>query len=247
MKKLLALLLFCLIPRLAFGAVAKDVDSSGSGSITDNITWSHTVTGSDTILVCLAAISAGGNVSAFTFNGISLTAHASRDNGVSYTNHRIEMWYLIAPAGGGVSHTVSLTLASAANELVGGCTSFTGAHQATPLGTAVANSADGDVESSPFLPVTVPASGMAYGGVVFGNSAGACTATTPNSGGMTAGFDTCVGSAGDNASGASATRTATGDFSWINLSGAFAAAVAAPISQAAAPGAIVRRKAIVIQ
>jgi len=247
MKKLLAILLLCLIPRLAFGAVAKDVDSSGSGSITDNITWSHTVTGSDTILVCLAAISSGGNVSAFTFNGVSLTAHASRNNGVSYTDQRIEMWYLIAPAGGGVSHTVALTLASVANELVGGCTSFTGTHQATPLGTAITNSPDGDVENSPFLPVTVPASGMAYGGVAFGNSGAACTATTPNSAGMTAGFDTCVGSAGDNVSGASATRTATGDFSWLNLPSAFAAAVAAPISQAALPGTIVRRKAIVIQ
>jgi hypothetical protein len=242
MKSILILIL--LLPGIAFAAVAKDVDSSSSGSGVSNITWSHTVTGSNTLIVCLAAIANGGNVSSYTFNGVGLTISGTRDNGVSSTGQRIEMWYLIAPAAG--AHSVSLTLAIAADRLVGGCTSFTGANQSTPLGTALSNSADGDVETTA-ISITVPTNGLAYGGVAFGNATGACTTVTMLNGAMVKGFDTCVGAAGDNATGSSATRPSTGGMSWVNLSGARAAAIAAPISEAAAPSGKPRRMVVIMQ
>jgi hypothetical protein len=227
-----------------WAVVAKDADSSSSGSAASNLTWSHTVTGSNTLLICLAAIGDGGNVSSFTFNSVPLTISGSRDNGASYPSHRIEMWYLIAPATG--AHTVSLTLPTAATRLVGGCTSFTGANQSTPLGTPVTNPSDGTVDASA-ISITVPTNGLAYGGVAFSNASGTCTAVTMVNGAMVKGFDTCVGVAADNATGSSATRPSSGGISWTNLSGAFASAIAVPISEAAGTVAKPRRMVVIMQ
>lgn len=232
--------MFLLLPRLAFGAVAiVDAPSTGSdtGGSVVNVTWSHTVSGANTLLICTAHVSSGGAVTAttgFTFNGNNMLFKAKRDNGAGTPTEYTEIWYQIAPAAG--THTVSLSLNAGANNVVGGCTSFTGVDQTTPLGTAVSNSSDGGIEATPWA-ITVPTNGMGYGVVTLGGSTAACPSATPNSSGMSAGYDACVGgSANYNATGASATRTTTGNFSWIQEPGAYASAVAVPISPSVGGG-----------
>jgi hypothetical protein len=238
------LLYFCTLvlfyPSLSWGAVVLDANSSGSGTATTNITWSHTVTGANTLIICLAAIGNGGNVSAFTVNAQALTLAGTRASGAVPAS-KIEMWYRIAPTSG----TVSLTLASSADRVVGGCTSFTGADQTTPLGTVLTNPVDDSVDASA-ISVTVPTNGLGYGGVLYHGTTAACTAVTMVNGAMVRGFDTCVGVAGDDVIGSSATRPSTGGISWANEAGANRASIAVPLSPSVG-GAPTRRRVVVIQ
>jgi len=226
-----AYILLCLSN--AWGAVAVDTTSTGTVSSNSVVTWSHTVSGANTLLICSAHISSGGAVSAFTFNSVALTAKATRASSAS--NYLVEMWFLIAPASG--THTVSLTLASGADNLVGGCTSFTGADQTTPLGSASTNTNNDDLETSP-PSIVVPSSGLGYDVAFFGNSSGDCSQTRTPGGSQTKRFDDCVGSVAFHSIGVSSTISTSTTMSWTNLSGGVEAQIAVPINPV---GAVTRR------
>jgi prepilin-type N-terminal cleavage/methylation domain-containing protein len=108
------------------------------------ISWSHTTSGNDRLLVVGVAIRGTDQgdeiVSSITYGGISLTKIL--DNGINPptgpSNLRTELWYLANPSTG--SNTVNVTLAGAVNAALGaGAVSFTGVDQSSPIGPSTNN------------------------------------------------------------------------------------------------------------
>jgi hypothetical protein len=125
------------MPWLARGAITVDANSSkNTGANTSNVlpisgdSWSHTVSGANTILIVGVAINQAGteSVSSVTFNGraFTLIGTATRSG-----QSRVELWYQVAPDTG--THAVQVLLNTAAR-FVAGATSYNMVDQTTPLG-----------------------------------------------------------------------------------------------------------------
>lgn len=120
---------------LAFDATSSGNNGAGSAG---PVTWSHTVTGSQPILLVAVDIdrSVGDQtVTGITYNSVALskvdpTKYAQNAGGG--TTSRIELWYLINPSTG--ANTISVSL-SGSTKMVGIGISYTGVSQTTPLGT----------------------------------------------------------------------------------------------------------------
>jgi hypothetical protein len=227
----LALLLFLLGARFAYGAVAVDADSVASCTSCSSLSWSHTVGGSATLLVCgVHPAHPVATAASYTFNAVGLNFKTS----VNSSGGILGMWSLPSPATG--SHTVEITMSEAADALVGGCTSFTGAGS---LGTAVTATGDATVLSG--VSVTVPANGMAFG---LGSTtySAACVNEAPDTG-NTERYELCAdGGGGITVDGFAVSRTATGTVNWTNRpSGAYEAVIGVPINEAATATAARRR------
>lgn len=105
---------------LIAGAIAFDAGTNGaSGS--SPLTFSHTVTGSDPILLVGVEINGTTSVSGITYNGVALTKINSIVNGV-FTH---ELWYLSDPATG--ANDVVVTTTGAVTLLNASAVSYTGA------------------------------------------------------------------------------------------------------------------------
>ena len=100
-------------------AIAYDAVSSGGGVGAGDKTWSHTVTGSNTILV-VGVTSYNGDSPTVTYNGVSMTQAIAR-NGSNSLGSRI--FYLVNPTTG--TNTVSIS--SIYGAVTGTATSYTGA------------------------------------------------------------------------------------------------------------------------
>ncbi len=122
MKRILASLIFLLVFSLGFSAVTFDAQSSGSGTATTNITWSHTCTGSNLILVVEVVTNAASDtVTGVTYNAVAMTSAGAATLNTGVTSR---IFYLANPATG--AHTVSVTASGSA--AIGGMSqSFTGA------------------------------------------------------------------------------------------------------------------------
>lgn len=109
---------------IEFDAVSSD---SGGG---DSLTFAHTCSGSNRLLVVGISISdsnsANRPVTSVTYNGVALTKIASVDTGAG-TSERVEMWYLINPASG--EHNVIINTTGILNFISAGAISLTGAKQ----------------------------------------------------------------------------------------------------------------------
>lgn len=115
-------------------AIAFDAAATGGAASASSVTFSHTCTGSDLLLlvgVHLYNVN-GATISSVTYNGIALTLVDSAAN----SNRRVSLYRLVAPATG--ANDVVITLSGTEFEVNGGSMSFTGVDQTTPLGTAVA-------------------------------------------------------------------------------------------------------------
>lgn len=146
MLLLLALLLF--IPRLALGAVAFDAVSSTGGIGVTSVTFSHTVSGSNTLLLCGPVTTT--SISSATFNAVSMGASVGT---VSQGGYSATLFSLAGAATG--AHNVIISLGTSAN-IAAGCMSFNGVHQTTPLGTPVTDSGVVDTLSAT---ITIPTNG----------------------------------------------------------------------------------------
>lgn len=92
--------------------IAIDAVSQGAASSSSPITWTHTCTGSDLVLIVGTIINAGSGsetVTAVTYNSVSMTQIGSALNDPSNTSN-ISYWYLLNPATG--PNTVSVTKSS---------------------------------------------------------------------------------------------------------------------------------------
>ena len=112
------------------GLVVDASSSAASLGSVSSLSWSHTSSGVDRLLVVAVSHrdNSGASVVGVTYGGQSLTLKGRTRNGSIADS---EIWYLVAPPVG--AGTVTVTL-SAARSVVAGAISFAGAHQATPLG-----------------------------------------------------------------------------------------------------------------
>lgn len=124
-------------------AVAFDAAASNKAAYpanTSTISVNHTVAaGSDLfLLVSVGWYNAQGarTVSGVTWNGTAMTAVPSSTVATSGA-HNVQLWYLINPATG--AHTVTVTMSGNDDLLFVGVSSWSGVHQTAPLGTAVTN------------------------------------------------------------------------------------------------------------
>ncbi|MCI0562799.1 MAG: hypothetical protein MN733_30320 [Nitrososphaera sp.] len=125
-------------------AVAYDADAQSAqiNNTTNTVTWSHTVTGDDPLLLVYVAIDGAdtATVSTVTYNSVSLSSQAGLEHG----NERLELWSLVNPATG--ANDVVVTLTENAH-FRGSAISFTGVHQTTPLDTPVTAAAQAESTS----------------------------------------------------------------------------------------------------
>ncbi len=118
-------------------AIVHENSSSANTGYGSSITWAHTTSGSDKILVvCAGGRDAGISVSSITHDGTNLTLIKAETGNF----HMLEMWYLVNPSITGnivVNFSSSMQAAAVAN-------SYTGVHQTTSLGTVISlNSGSG--------------------------------------------------------------------------------------------------------
>lgn len=130
MKKYLAALLVTtalLLPNGALAAIAFDAATNGGTSGTTSLTFSHTTTGSNRILiVSVGKIDDGDVVTGVTYAGTAMTK-AIAQPWPPNANSRMELWYLFAPATG--ANNVVITVSSNTNQVAGAAASYTGALQ----------------------------------------------------------------------------------------------------------------------
>lgn len=102
----------------------------GGGS-TNTLTWSHTCSGSNRLLVVTVPESRVSTVSSITYNSVNLTKAISKKVADPY-NPNAEIWYLIAPDTG--THDIVITFGQSITYRVAGAVSFTGCSQSNVLG-----------------------------------------------------------------------------------------------------------------
>jgi hypothetical protein len=111
--------------------IAFDAASSAQAGSASSLSWSHSCSGSDRLLVVgtnSGDLSAGDRpVTSITYNGANLTKIRSDDAG----NIRTELWYLVVPASG--SHTIQVTFSGNNINVQAGAVSLTGVDQSSPL------------------------------------------------------------------------------------------------------------------
>ncbi len=140
---LVAAILLCpVLVTAAHAQVAFDATTSSSGALlqaTNTLTFLHTTTGANLVMVVGVSLNISGRnsttVSGVTYNGVALTSAGAA---AVTTNRRTEMWYLKAPATGNHNVVVTLSIPGAGTVgVVAGATTFTGADQTTPIRTYV--------------------------------------------------------------------------------------------------------------
>lgn len=124
--------------------VAVDAVSSASSNGTPIFSWSH-ITGSGTDRLLVVSTSVGDNpatITGITYGGIALTKLRSDVNTGDDT--ATELWYLINPANG--INTITVTM-SEGGSAVGGAVSFTGVDQITPFSSNTGATGTGTLAS----------------------------------------------------------------------------------------------------
>jgi hypothetical protein len=138
MKRLLLILLL-LVPTTAHAAIAYDAVSSGTAQNATSVTASHTVTGSDTILVCMVNNNEQDWSDDMDFNGDAMTTGSSQNKDVFFAR----TYYLINPDTG--THTVTANYPATEDAISLICLSFTGAKQSDqPDSTSDTGKYDGE-------------------------------------------------------------------------------------------------------
>jgi hypothetical protein len=138
-------IIFRTAPSDILTAISFDAASIASGSAGTLLSWSHTTSGSDRILiVSFTAETTGCSVSSATYAGSPMT-RIDRIN-------TVEMWFILAPAIG--TNTITLNLSGCeggflvpSSDYAAGAHSYTGVSQSVPLGTSAIASGTGTTAS----------------------------------------------------------------------------------------------------
>lgn len=188
-------------------AVAFDATANSSGTGVSSLTYSHTCTGSDRVLIVAITWGdtsiTGASITSVTYNGVALTQYSTRMGGIGLN----EVWYLIAPATGANNIVVTVTnvvpAEAPSSNIVAGSMSFTGVDQTTPLGTAVTAAAN---STGPSASVTgVSTNNFIFDSLCVG-SAGSTQPTITVNGTQTQRWQTKIGGAGNRIAGAGSTK-----------------------------------------
>jgi uncharacterized repeat protein (TIGR01451 family) len=143
--------------------VAFDAATSASQELTttsNTLTFAHTSTGTNLLLVVGVSMNITANtaatVSSVTYNGSSLTFEGAHND--STAARRTEIWFLKAPTAG--SHNVVVTVNTGGSVLfpntigtVAGAATFTGADQTTPIRSYASNDSNGTTGANAWVNV----------------------------------------------------------------------------------------------
>jgi hypothetical protein len=241
---LLFLFLLLLLPSKSLAAVAFDAASSSALCVScTSLSWNHTTSGSNRLLIVGAAMDqfSGGSITGVTYNSVSMSIKATN----THDDHSLVMAYLVAPTAGSPLPIAISTDASLTN-LAGGGVSYTGVDQSTPLGTASqSDPADTCPDClstgvmTPSSTITVPTGGMAQDVGYDVQDGSSCDSYGPGSG-QTERFNACDGAFVILIVGS--TRSTSGTFTWGATVVSYEYHLAVPIN--AATTAQAHRRAI---
>lgn len=209
-------------------AIAFDAASTANTGITPKatLTWSHTCSGTNRLLIVSVSIGGTQTVSGITYSGVALTlvSGGTATNGSSH----VEKWYLIGPATG--ANDVVVTFSTSANA-VSGAISYSGASQTTPLGTAASATGGTTVAT---VDVSSATSEIVEDAMCAFDALGAPTATVGAS--QTERWNASAGPTGGDTRGCGSTETgaATTTMSWTLSAVTPWAIVAVPVKAASA-------------
>lgn len=108
-------------------AIAEDATSSAAAFGTSTVTWSHTCTGSNGLLVVGTWDDTGGVslATGVTYNGVSMTSAGA---GIQVPGDRwVRLWWLVGPATG--AHNIVASVSGGGTLVNGWATSYTGVKQ----------------------------------------------------------------------------------------------------------------------
>lgn len=115
-------------------ALAIDTTSNGAGGRATSLTWKHTCTGSDLVLIVGVSVwkDGGGTytISGVTYNGDAMTLA----NNIGDDDKRAYIFYLVNPDTGGSYNIVASVSGGDFGIVSGGAVSITGASQTDPIG-----------------------------------------------------------------------------------------------------------------
>lgn len=154
-------------------ATAVDATSNGGNNTGgSSVTWTHTCTGSNLILIVNSTLDSGSTVTAVSFNGVPATLV----NSATSSGRTTYMHYLINPATG--SHTVQVDRNSGTGTIDTSAVSYTGMKQSSQPETSVTSTSTTSNLSLNITTSTDNAWLVASTGV--NQSSGAITAGTNN-------------------------------------------------------------------
>jgi hypothetical protein len=139
--------------------IAHDADSySGEGgALVTSLTWNHTCTGSNRLLVIGVLLDGGGTpgiTASATYNGVAMTVGPDGQVMLATDASRfIILFYLVNPDAG--THQVAITFSANVRYPKGGGVSLTGVSQSSPLDAHA--SAHGTTETTQSLSITTVA------------------------------------------------------------------------------------------
>lgn len=211
------LLLLFLLATPAIAQVTFDAASSSSVTGAGSLTFSHTTSGSDRLLI-VGTMTQNADVSGVTYNSVSMTLIDTVDTGAGYWGN---MYALVAPATGANDIVISMGAdgcSGACTNIAAGAVSLNAVNQATPLGTSVTGN---DPESTP-VNITVPANGMAVD--VVGDTGSATINPTDE---QTERWDVANGDSSIHSLGA--TTDTSGSLPWASFAG-YKIQIAVPVN-----------------
>ena len=145
-----------------------NLSRSAYTSLSATVSCTHVVgTNSNRLLVVAVSVMLSQSVTGITAGGVALTKIRHDANG----GYRSELWYLIAPASG--SQTVTVTLSSAINTTQFEVVSYWNVHQTSPIDAN--NGATGTSSTASASVTTVTANDRVIGVVTAATTSGALT------------------------------------------------------------------------
>lgn len=225
---------------VAFDAGAAGTTGAGAGTAA-SMTWSHTVGGSDRLLVVFVGSQTSGtpDPASITYGGVALSKYGTSIVSSGAANDEmIQVWTLVAPAVGTANIVVTYSPVAAASAV---SISLTGVDQTTPLAAAVSSTGTtGTSGSSPA--VSSAATGLVLSAVsAASNAAPTATGTSQTrDGSATSGATTPRYTAGSHQPGAA---SVTPSWSW-GVSNGFVIAGLNVYAVGTAPGAAMKRPSV---
>lgn len=128
----------------AFATLAIDSQESANAahhSITSPLTWSFTNTAGNLLIVGVIATGDTGTstITGVTYNGVSMTAVTNAPRTWNTTASAVYLFFLVNPATGANTVSVSASIAGANPDIIAGAISFSGANTSSPVSAGFTN------------------------------------------------------------------------------------------------------------
>lgn len=170
-------------PVVTFDAVGPGSGGQIDNSAPSSLTWAHTCTGLNGLLVVVADYNSSndtGVTMSATYNGVAMISQGIvHSGGPSVNVGFVQMWTMVGPPTG--SHSVVVTATAASHGMLGGSVSLNGVNQTTPIRNFTSAGLDGGANdgTGPGLTSTSMTIASAIGNMVV---AGCCYGSgTPSS------------------------------------------------------------------